>query len=79
MIEGLENELYAEREKVEALEERVAIMEETVDPKSRKTVDKLNNQAELIKTLKASVADWQSKASAARKEITMLKRKIKTF
>ena len=28
MIEGLENELYAEREKVEALEERVAIMEE---------------------------------------------------
>ena len=79
MIEGLEMELYAERERNEALEERIAIMEEAVDPKSRKAVDKLNNQAELIRTLKASSADWQSKAGAARKEITMLKRKIKTF
>ena len=79
MIEGLENELYAERERNEALEERMSIMEEAIDPKSRKAVDKLNNQAELIRTLKASSADWQSKAGAARKEITMLKRKIKTF
>ena len=79
MIEGLENELYAEREKVEALEERVAIMEETVDPKSREAVDKLNNQTELIKTLKASVADWQSKASTSRKENASLKRKIKAL
>ena len=76
MIEGLEKELYAEREKNEALEERIAIMEEAVDPKSRKAVDKLNNQAELIKTLKASVADWQGKASSARKENGALKRKI---
>ena len=79
MVENIENELYAEREKNEALEERIAIMEEASNPKSRKAVDKLNNQAELIQTLKASVADWQSKAGAARKEITMLKRKIKTF
>ena len=54
-------------------------MEEAVDPKSRKAVDKLNNQAELIKTLKAASADWQSKASAARKEILALKRRIKAL
>ena len=44
-INDLEGELYAERERNEALEERIGIIEETVDPKSRKAVDKLNNQA----------------------------------
>ena len=72
VIEDLETELSD-------AQERVAIMEEAVDPKSRKAIDKLNNQAELIKTLKASVADWQSKASAARKENASLKRKIKAL
>ena len=71
-IETLEAELYD-------AQERVAIMEEAVDPKSRKAIDKLNNQAELIRTLKASVANWQSRASAARKENTSLKRKIKAL
>ena len=47
-------------------QERIGLMEESVDPKSRKAIDRLNNQTELIKTLKASVAGWQSKASAAR-------------
>ena len=61
VINDLEGELYD-------AQERVAIMEESTDPKSRKVIDKLNNQAELIRTLKASAADWQSKASAARKE-----------
>ena len=79
MIEGLENELYAEREKNEALEERVSIMQEAADPESRETANRMANQAELIRTLKASSADWQSKAGAARKEITMLKRKIKAL
>ena len=72
VIEDLETELSD-------AQERVAIMEEAVDPKSRKAIDKLNNQAELIKTLKASVADWQSKASAARKENASLKRNIKAL
>ena len=76
-ISALEKELYGEREKVADPEERNSIMEEAADPTSRKMADKLNNQAELIKTLKASVAEWQGKASAARKEITVLKRKIK--
>ena len=79
MIEGLETELYQEREKNETLEERIALMTETADPKSRKAVDKLNNQAELIRTLKASSADWQSKAGAARKEVSALKRKAKAL
>ena len=79
MIEGLESELYAEREKNEALEERVSIMQEAADPESRETANRMANQAELIRTLKASSADWQSKAGAARKEITMLKRKIKAL
>ena len=79
MIEGLEKELYQEREKNEALEERMSIMEESTDPKSRKVIDKLNNQAELIKTLKAQCADWQSKAGAARKENGSLKRRIKAL
>ena len=79
LIEGLENELYAEREKNEGLEERIAIMEEAIDPKSRKAIDKLNNQSELIQTLKASVADWQSKAGSARKEVSALKRKVKAL
>ena len=72
VIEKLEAELYD-------AQERVAIMEEAVDPNSRKAVDKLNNQAEMIRTLKASVADWQSKASAARKENGSLKRRIKAL
>ena len=72
VINDLEGELYD-------AQERVAIMEESTDPKSRKVIDKLNNQAELIRTLKASVADWQSKASAARKENGSLKRRIKAL
>ena len=72
MIEGLEQELYDARE-------RLGIVEEAVDPKSRKAIDKLNNQAELIKTLKASVAEWQSKHADARRENGALKRKIKTL
>ena len=79
MITGLEKELYDERDKNEALEERIAIMEEGADPKSRKAADKLNNQAELIKTLKAQCAGWQSKAAEARKEVSALKRKIKVL
>ena len=77
MIEGLEIELYSEREKNETLEERVSIMQEAADPESRETANRLVNQAELIRTLKAQVADWQAKAGAARKEITTLKRRIK--
>ena len=72
VIAKLEAELYD-------AQERVAIMEEATDPKSRKAIDRLNNQTELIRTLKASVANWQSKASAARKENTSLKRKIKAL
>ena len=75
-IRALEKELYGEREKVADLEERNSIMEEAADPEIRATADKINNQRELIKTLKAAVAEWQGKASAARKEITVLKRKI---
>ena len=70
VIAKLEAELYD-------AQERVAIMEEATDPKSRAAIDKLNNQTELIKTLKTSVANWQSRASAARKEIQSLKRRIK--
>ena len=77
MIEGLEKELYREREKNETLEERIAIMQEAADPKAQKTVDTINHQRELIQTLKAGVAEWQGKASAARKENGALKRKIK--
>ena len=76
-ISALEKELYGEREKVADLEERNAIMTETADPEAQKTADTINNQRQLIKTLKASVSEWQGKASAARKEITMLKRRIK--
>ena len=78
-ISALEKELYGEREKVADLEERIAIILEAADPEIREAVDKLNNQAELIRTLKAQVADWQAKAGAARKEAAALKRKIKTF
>ena len=78
-IKGLESELYAEREKSASFEEQVAVMEEAVDPKTRKTIDKLNNQAELIKTLKAASADWQSKHADARRENGALKRKIKAL
>ena len=75
-ISALEKELYGEREKVADLEERNSIMEEAADPEIRATADTINNQRELIKTLKAVVAEWQGKASAARKEITLLKRRI---
>ena len=76
-ISALEKELYGEREKVADLEERNAIIVESADPKAQEIADTINNQRELIKTLKAQVSEWQSKASAARKEITVLKRKIK--
>ena len=72
VIKDLETELYD-------AQERIGIMEEAADPKSRKAIDKLNNQAELIKTLKASVAEWQSKHADARRENGALKRKIKTL
>ena len=78
-IKGLESELYAEREKSASFEEQVAIMEESTGPKSRKVIDKLNNQVELIRTLKASAATWQSKHADARREISALKRKIKAL
>ena len=72
VIEDLETELYD-------AQERVALMEEAVDPKSRKAIDKLNNQAELIRTLKASVAEWQSKHADARRENGALKRRIRAL
>ena len=72
VIEDLETELCD-------AQERIGIMEEAADPKSRKAIDKLNNQAELIKTLKASVAEWQSKHADARRENGSLKRRIKAL
>ena len=72
VIEDLETELYD-------AQERVAIMEEAVDPKSRKAIDKINNQAALIRTLKASVAKWQSKHADARRENGALKRRIRAL
>ena len=69
VIEQLESELSDARE-------RCSIMLEAADPKSRKPIDTINNQRELIKTLKALAADWQGKASSARKENGALKRKI---
>ena len=78
-IEGLESELYAEREKSASFEEQVAVIEESTGPKSRKVIDKLNNQVELIRTLKASAATWQSKHADARHEISALKRQIRAL
>ena len=72
VITKLEADLYD-------AQERTAIMEEAVDPKSRKAIDKLNNQAELIRTLKASVAKWQSKHADARRENGALKRRIRAL
>ena len=60
-------------------QERVALMEESVDPKSRKVFDKINNQSELIRTLKASVANWQGKHADAVREIRSLKRTVKAL
>ena len=70
VIEKLEADLY------DAVE-RVAIMEESTDPQSRKAIDKLNNQAELIRTLKASVAEWQSRHAEAQRTIKALNRHIR--
>ena len=78
-ISALEKELWGERDKNEALEERIAIMEDAADPNSRKAVDKLNNQVEMIRTLKASVAEWQSKHADARRENGALKRRIRAL
>ena len=72
VIAKLEADLYD-------AQERTAIVEEAVDPKSRKAIDKLNNQAELIRTLKASVAKWQSKHADARRENGALKRRIRAL
>ena len=78
-ISALEKELYGEREKTADLEERIAIILESADPKAQEIADTINNQRALIKTLKASVSEWQSKASAARKENGALKRRIKSL
>ena len=78
-ISALEKELYGEREKVADLEERNSIMEEAADPEIRATADTINNQRELIKTLKASVAKWQSKHADARRENGALKRRIRAL
>lgn len=56
-------------------QERISIMEESADPKSREVINKINNQRALIQTLKSSVADWQSKCADARRENTVLKRR----
>ena len=78
-ISALEKELYGEREKVADLEERNSIMEEAADPEIRATADTINNQRELIKTLKAAVAKWQSKHADARRENGALKRRIRAL
>ena len=72
IISGLEAELADS-------EERSAIAIEGASPESRATIDKLNNQTELIRTLKASVANWQSKHADAAREIKALKRRNKVL
>ena len=72
IISGLEADLADS-------EERSAIMEEAASPESRKAIDKLNNQVELIKTLKSSVANAQAKNTDLKREIRSLKRKVKAL
>ena len=78
-IDALEKELYAEREKVAGLEERSAIMEEAASPESREVFDKINNQAELVKTLKASIANVQAKNTGLLAQLKALKRRNKAL
>ena len=60
-------------------QERVAIMEDGSDPKGREVYTKINNQAELIKTLKSSVALWQTKHADVMAQLKALKRRNKAL
>ena len=59
--------------------ERSAIMCEAADPSSRKVADRANNAAELIRTLKASVANEQSKNSDLKRQLQACKRRNKAL
>ena len=61
------------------LQERAAIMEDGSDPKGREVFTKINNQAELIKTLKSSVALWQTKHADVMAQLKALKRRNKAL
>ena len=64
--------------KIEALEERYAIMEEASgDPKLREAMQKINNQTEFIRTQKAQIGSLQSKRAELQRENKSLKRKVK--
>ena len=80
-IDALQKELLrGARESSRRSKNASAIMEEAAEPrKAGKAIDKLNNQAELVRTLKASVGNWQSKHADAVREIKALKRRCKAL
>lgn len=60
-------------------DERIGLMADGADPASRATVDKLNNQAELIRTLKASVANKQAKNTDLLAQLKACRRRNKAL
>ena len=60
-------------------QERSSIMEEAADPKSREVFDRANNAAELIRTLKSSVANVQTKNKDLLREVKWLRRRNKAL
>ena len=75
----LESELHDKEGEIEGLRERIAIMEESADPDLRAAMQKINNQAEIIRTLKSQVGSWQAKCGDLQREKRSLKRKLKAL
>ena len=76
---ALEKELDQTRALLEEARERIAILEEGVSDEARPLLDKLNNQAELIRTLKSQLNEKTSKLADATRTINALRRKATGF
>ncbi len=75
------DELRAENEglkdEIEALNEKIAIVQEGADPKAKSTIDKISNDAALIRTQKSQIGELQSKVNEKDRALKAANAKIK--
>ena len=80
VIADLEAQLFRANDKVRDLEEKGRnIMEAVESEDARQLMRKYTSQSELVRSLKASVGEWQHKHTRVLKENQTIKRKLKAL
>ena len=79
-ITDLEAQLFRANDKIRDLEDEIRNIQQTVDSEdARKLMRTYTSQSELVRSLKASVGEWQHKHARVLKENQTIKRKIKAL